>query len=154
MLFVKNRIEVAEPPMTFNPTKRSLYYHFPVFFYACLIFVLSSIPKYPIEFPPYWQADKIVHFTEYFILGLLLVRVFCSSSNPRVRGVAVFLTFLAGTAYGLSDEWHQSFVPGRIATGWDVLFDGLGVLAAGWLYRLMRREMGFLRRFEESPERA
>ena len=49
--------------------------------------------------------------------------------------------------YGLSDEWHQSFVPGRHADPWDLAVDGIGAAAAlvalaGW----QRRRAGQRRR--------
>ena len=52
--------------------------------------------------------------------------------------VALGLTML----YAVSDEVHQTFVPGRVADPWDLFCDGLGaavmLLAFGWLWR--RRE--------------
>ena len=40
------------------------------------------------------------------------------------------MTLLIGMRYGVSDEWHQSFKPGRVASIWDVLFDAAGIAAA------------------------
>jgi VanZ family protein len=36
----------------------------------------------------------------------------------------------AALAYAISDEWHQSFVPGRGATARDVAIDGIGIALA------------------------
>jgi VanZ family protein len=43
--------------------------------------------------------------------------------------------WMIGTAYGATDEWHQSFVPGRQADAADVLADALGALAAAGAVR-------------------
>ena len=45
--------------------------------------------------------------------------------------------FIFALVFGLSDEWHQSFVPGRMADGWDLLADAAGALlgAAGYCWR-------------------
>lgn len=66
---------------------------------------------------------KIAHFTEYAILGGLLVLLF------RIRRVRlIWLPWLIGTLYAVTDEWHQSFSPGRSCDPKDVLIDACGVL--------------------------
>lgn len=66
---------------------------------------------------------KIAHFTEYAILGGLLVLLF------RIRRVRlILLPWLIGTLYAVTDEWHQSFLPGRSCDPKDVLIDACGVL--------------------------
>ena len=66
---------------------------------------------------------KIAHFTEYAILGGLLVLLF------RIRRVRlILLPWLIGTLYAVTDEWHQSFSPGRSCDPKDVLIDACGVL--------------------------
>jgi len=40
----------------------------------------------------------------------------------------MFFVVLVATLYGMSDEWHQSFVHGRDASGFDVLADAAGAL--------------------------
>ena len=49
------------------------------------------------------------------------------------------MTILIGTCYALSDEWHQSFVPGREASPWDALFDAVGVGMGAATYPLILR---------------
>jgi VanZ family protein len=36
--------------------------------------------------------------------------------------------FAVAILYGLSDEWHQSFVPGRTPDVWDLVVDAIGAL--------------------------
>jgi VanZ family protein len=48
--------------------------------------------------------------------------------------MSLMMTILIGKGYAQSDEWHQSFVPGRDASLWDVLFDIAGVVAGAITY--------------------
>ncbi len=107
--------------------------------YMALIYVLSdralSLPP-EILFP---HADKLVHAGEYGLLGLLLVAAF-SSTWPAACGarLAVAAALLA-SLYGASDEWHQSFVPGRRATVGDWLADSAGAALAAAAAAAWRR---------------
>ncbi len=51
------------------------------------------------------------------------------------------MTLLIGTGYAISDEWHQSFVPGRDASAWDVFFDMAGNGMGGAIYPFVRRSI-------------
>lgn len=49
--------------------------------------------------------------------------------------------WLMATAYAVTDEIHQSLVPGRQPSAWDVLiFDGAGALIALWTYTYYSRK--------------
>lgn len=72
----------------------------------------------------------MLHFVAYFFLAVLAVRAFARGLMGSVKHSAVVLGLVLSLVYALSDEWHQSFVPGRVASEWDLLADGLGVLAA------------------------
>ena len=87
---------------------------------------------------------KCCHLTEYAILGLLVFRALRHSrtglppwSWPRVGGT-LLIVFL----YASSDEYHQSFVPGRQALFSDVCIDtgggAIGLLAA-WIVHSFRK---------------
>jgi VanZ family protein len=106
----------------------------PALAYAALIFFLSSISRYPEGLPSFFGLDKIVHFIEYFFFGVLYYRWISSSDRFFTRGRVLAVTVFIGVLYALTDEWHQSFVPGRNASLWDWLFDSLGVLAASITY--------------------
>ena len=79
--------------------------------YALVVVCLSSRPG---GGPARWwflRYDKVNHAIEYFILGALAVRALRASGLATGRAclAAIALT----VAFGVSDEWHQSFVPGR-----------------------------------------
>jgi VanZ family protein len=67
------------------------------------------------------------------VLAILWVRVL--GERPRAWLIALALT----AVYALSDELHQSFVPGRVADPLDLLCDGFGALLALSLWAWWRR---------------
>lgn len=70
---------------------------------------------------------KAAHYTEYFILGILLYMSFYNYNESR----AIFLKpAAAGIFYAITDEVHQYFVPGRAMQAFDVAIDAMGVLSS------------------------
>jgi len=95
-----------------------------VFVYASLIFYLSSIQKLP-EPIKVKNVDVFYHVIEYGILGFLLfVAMRRTKQIPRSYVLPLAVVFAA--LYGLSDELHQLFVPGRLCNIKDMLSDFLG----------------------------
>jgi VanZ family protein len=94
-----------------------------------LIFVISS---FELEVPGIRHVplrDKGIHFLEYAVLGWLCAaassRTWPSASAWRIAAFAVFISAL----WGLSDEIHQAFVPGRSSEVADVIADLFGSMA-------------------------
>ena len=86
-------------------------------------------------------VDKVVHGALYFVLGLALAWSWYRG-NAAIP-VSVFI--LMGSGYGVFDEWHQSFVPGRVADIADLIADGVGatVTVFGlWLWRFVSHASG------------
>lgn len=97
-----------------------------------LIFTLSSQPSFP-AVSLFSGADLLAHAVIYGILGWLLARSLVPA-QVTTWGRVLLITMLV-VAYGITDEYHQAFVPNRDASFWDVLADGLGgFLAAVWLF--------------------
>jgi VanZ family protein len=99
----------------------------PLLVWAAAIYALSSIPSLESGFPLTWDVviRKIAHAAEFGILGVLLLRVFSRYTKRHI-----VLAGILGIFYAATDEYHQSFVPGREGTPWDVLIDGLGVVVS------------------------
>lgn len=114
------------------------FYAGPVLIYAMLIFYLSSLSRLPEEVPSFYGFDKLAHFLEYYVFGWLIYRWLGHAKRPFLQAHAFLLTIFIGIGYGLSDEWHQSFVQGRDSTLWDALFDAIGVAAAAFTFRFAR----------------
>ena len=77
---------------------------------------------------------KVAHFCEYALLGLLafnLVRRIARAQGPKPSFLSRFGTVVAWagtTAYAVTDEIHQMFVPGRACMVGDVVIDSAGAL--------------------------
>lgn len=97
----------------------------PAALYMLLIWVMSSqvLAISTANFP---FRDKGVHALEYGVLGLLLAHALCGTlvgaSRAQLWLGSVALTVL----FGMSDEIHQAFVPGRSADILDVIADAVG----------------------------
>jgi VanZ family protein len=100
----------------------------------------SALPSVPL-FGGIPQFDKVLHAGTFFLVGLLAVRAarFLEEWTPR-RTAWTLLP--VGLGWGLLDEFHQSFVPGRSVEAGDVAADVAGVLlavlAGERLWRLFR----------------
>ena len=82
--------------------------------------VVSAVPGLP---------DWVTHGAGYGMLAVLVCRAL---SGGRLRGVTVRVAVTAAFiafAYGVTDELHQSFVPGRHADAWDLLKNLAGATA-------------------------
>ena len=98
------------------------------------IFYLSHQPGYLLFLPPFKWSDKLVHFTVYALLGSSVVYAF-PQTFARQRATLVLITVIVVCGlYGIGDEYHQSFIPGRYPSATDALADGLGGLCAGLIW--------------------
>ena len=98
------------------------------------IFILSSIPGDQFPEIQFKLADKIVHFFIFGILGLLLARSINNTVNPFWNDRYILWSVLIGIVYGLVDEWHQMYIPGRYTSLSDWIADFLGVVCFVALY--------------------
>ncbi len=104
----------------------------PSLLYMALIFAVSSMKQEQLPLPKFeWLTiDKLYHFIEYAILGILLAWAFVKARPSIVPSKHIWLAAaVLSILYGASDEWHQSFVPGRFATLADWVADALGSIA-------------------------
>ena len=101
----------------------------PVVVWAAGIFAFSAVPDLGTGLGT-WDLvlRKLSHAVEFAVLGALLLRAL------RDERAAV----AAGVAYAISDELHQYFVPGRVASPVDVAIDSVGVAAGVLLWRRYR----------------
>ncbi len=103
-----------------------------------LIFALSSRSKLPR--PPGLGPDLVGiagHFTVYAVLAALLWWALPARTSEQWQRFALALA--VSVAYGMSDEWHQSFVPGRDPALFDLGVDALGAVTILVVLRLLRR---------------
>ena len=98
----------------------------PAGLYMALIWVLSSLslgPGFARGFP---FGDKGVHLLEYGLLGFLLAHA-AGRTWPRRHPLrTASLAWLIAVLWGLFDEIHQAFVPGRASDVLDLAADACG----------------------------
>ncbi|MBU2589738.1 MAG: VanZ family protein [Nanoarchaeota archaeon] len=106
--------------------KTFIFYWLPVLLYSGLIFYLSSLSK-PIPdvlLVEFSYSDKLLHIIEYFILAFLVFRLLNFYKVSKAYLYAIILTVL----YGITDEIHQLFVPGRFFSVYDIMANSIGAL--------------------------
>ncbi len=113
---------------TNNKFLRNLIFWLPAVLWAGLIFYLSSRTNVT----PGWGIwDEIfscsAHFIEYLILSFLLLRAFDNTTNLAIKTKYVFVVIIV-ILYAMSDEWHQSFIPTRIPSLFDIITDIMGAV--------------------------
>lgn len=108
---------------------KNKFLYIPLAFYWLVIFILTSLPGNSIPKMILGFSDKAKHFGAYLVLGFLL-----SFALHFQKKYIIFnkhsarFTFLIIFIYGLFDEIHQIFIPGRYFEWFDFLSDILGGL--------------------------
>ena len=88
---------------------------------------------YPFYFA-YRYPDKFAHVILYMGFGLLLNPTLRSSKKEVLSKYAAPFSIAIGTLYGVTDEFHQYFVPFRSASSMDLFADFMGLLFAQLLF--------------------
>jgi len=114
---------------------------FPLVVYSGIIFLVSSLPglKPPVEG---FNIDKILHMGEYIPFGFLAARAFRAHNNDVAAHKLIILAVSAACFYGISDEYHQSFVDGRFASVFDVMADTAGGFIGAFMFVKLNKFKG------------
>ena len=130
-------------------------YHLPALLYGIGIFVLSSLSNLNTPDLGFDTQDKFYHLLLYapfgYFLGLSL-----SNQNlfPELKRRYWLVAIIGGILYGISDEIHQYFVPGRFMSFWDTFANGLGVCLGGYLFHFRFRLLAVLSRSKRGLDRS
>ena len=109
----------------------------PVILYMGVIFYLSSQSDISI---PSELTDKSWHSIGYTGFAIVLVRALAGGLPARVSLRTALMAIGFATSYAISDEFHQSFVPGRMADVNDLVADFVGAAMgtfACWLWGIL-----------------
>ncbi len=98
----------------------------PAIAYMALIWTVSSFSIVPLPIDRVPMRDKGVHFLEYGALGLLVGHAVLRTAQTPSRLRATIATILVCASWGMLDEIHQVFVPGRSGDLLDFVADLLG----------------------------
>ncbi len=114
-------------------TKR-LWLWLPALAWMSAIFYLSSQTG---PGGPEWQA-VVFHIVAYALLASLYwLGLRGTTDTPTLY--AVLIVVALATLYGISDEWHQSFTPGRMPDPFDVMVDAAGAAGAALMLALISK---------------
>ena len=101
----------------------------PLIIYWIILFVLTTLPGN--EAINIGVNDKIEHFGAYGLLSAILyLNLLFQEKYPLFKKFPATFTLLVASLYGMIDELHQIFVPGRTADIRDWLADFLGSVLA------------------------
>ena len=123
-----------------------LKFWFPFLGYSVIIFCISSLPADRVTFTRFFW-DKGLHMLEYFPLGISAAYALTNTwrlpagakgESALAKAGPLGLIWVVSAAlcflYGLSDEFHQGFVPGREVSIYDALADLAGAVFGAGTY--------------------
>ena len=115
---------------------------------AYLLAIFASSSRSDISIPG-GMSDKTAHGLAYSGLSAVVVWARVDGDWRRIRLRTVILATVLATGYGLTDEFHQLFVPRRSFDWFDLLADAAGAFVAasavwawGILFRWRKRLYG------------
>jgi VanZ family protein len=112
--------------------KRYLWAYLPAVFWAGTIFYLSSqasLPSLQASLTDF-VFKKGAHMFVYAVLYILLYRAVYQTTAARHTWLHLTVPIVLTLLYAVSDELHQSFIPGRFPTTRDIGYDVLGMSIA------------------------
>lgn len=97
----------------------------PVVAYMAAIFYVSSLPDVAL---PRGVSDLSGHSIAYLGFAIVVIRALAGGLPRRIGPRVAAMAMAIAVAYGVSDEFHQAFVPGRSAEVRDLVADAAGAL--------------------------
>ena len=107
-----------------------------VIFYLIVVFSSSMFTFIDIPIKNIWKYDKIIHFSEYFILGVLL---FYALYEKPIINKDVYTAILIMSLIPIVDESIQYFTPNRVPSFYDAVADYLGFYTGCYIFKLIYR---------------
>jgi VanZ family protein len=109
--------------------------------WAGVIFLASSSAN-PFPFVPrsFLTQDKLIHAAIYALLGAFIRSALDGTRLPP--RTALLLAVSLAAVYGVTDELHQAFVPGRDTSAGDLVADALGACLGAWAASVILRRSG------------
>lgn len=124
----------------------------PLLFWAVLIFAFSANSEPYQSLPADWSdpvdptepygitrdeiLGRFLHAGEYAVLAVLAARAVIWKG--KIKTTLLGFCWAGAALYGLSDEFHQLFVPGRAFQLGDLALDGIGALLGVLIYAAVR----------------
>lgn len=100
----------------------------PLFIYSMLIIYLSNQPNIQLPDLGFNLQDKFLHLVAYFVYGSTIIIALLGNFPEMAKKKLIIFVITIGCIFAASDEIHQFYIPGRVASFWDWVADVLGVL--------------------------
>jgi VanZ family protein len=108
-------------------------YYLPAVLWSFVILAFTSIPDLNPPLLGFTWQDKFEHFVAYAIFGAgILYGNLKDGKGKNLLGMAVFCS-----VFGILDEIHQHWIPGRSTDPYDWIADMLGALLGGIIVLLL-----------------
>ena len=103
--------------------------------YISLIMYVSLTPGNELRWlAQLWKYDKIVHFTEYLVMGFLIINMLMIKPMNKVKWNFALIFLLL---FPLFDELLQYYTPKRIPDIWDCIADICGGLVGACIRKII-----------------
>ncbi len=119
--------------------KKRILFSLPAFAFMAVIFILSSLQNVHIPQLSFQLGDKLLHLTAYFVLGIALHFFFLGNFLNLSDKKIILWILIVGAIYGVTDEVHQYYVPGRQLEFLDWVADILGIAISLSLYKSLKK---------------
>jgi len=107
--------------------------------YMAVIFIVSSIPGDKNANSHNFIAcinPNIQNFLHLPVYGILSCLWLCTLKNKFPFKISIILALIITIVYGIFDEFHQSFVPGRCASLTDITLNTFGAILGAIIYNV------------------
>lgn len=106
--------------------------------WVALQLTATSLPGYAVPDVGF-DADELAHVVMYGVLGFLVVRALRHGADG-VAPVRLLAAWPLLALFGVLDEWHQRFIPGRYPSLTDGVLDAIGAALGLWLGSILLRK--------------
>lgn len=111
----------------FLSKRKVLLVYTPLIVYWLILFTATSIPTK--DLPSIGFSDKVNHLMAYFVLSVLVyLTLLFQRKSELLFNYAPIVTLIISSFYGIADELHQMFIPGRSAEVFDWFADAIGAI--------------------------
>jgi len=125
----------------FLEKNKKLLVYTPLVVYWIILFGATTLPA--ASMPSFGVVDKVNHLSAYFILAILLfLTLLFQQKIPLAKNRVAAYAFIICSLYGMLDEVHQIFIPGRSAEFLDFLADACGALLGVLLMNYLVKKSG------------
>ena len=124
--------------------KRKVYLvYVPLIVYWIMLFIATTLPVSSL--PSVDVSDKLKHFGAFFGLSVLLsLTLIYQNKVLLLKKYFLVAALITSSVYGLLDEIHQSFIPGRNSEFLDWFADSLGAVAGVFIISYLLKKFKYL----------